>query len=106
MSCIRCKHAVPSDWPEKMETYYLYGDGYTDADRFNAILQCTLYPIWTDVSGGHFCSNDTSVMDPAAHNAWAYRTNNAWKDAAEQRKRAIEAEKKLKALRKKMKDGK
>ena len=106
MSCIRCNHSVPVNWPEQTETYYLYGDGYKDADRARAPLQCTLNPVWTNVTGGHFCSSDTSVMDAARHNAWALGTSSAWKEASEQRKRAVEAEKKLKALRKKMREAK
>jgi hypothetical protein len=106
MTCMRCKHAVPGDWPNNLQMYCYYGEEFSDSDRWNATVQCTLNPVWIEVKGGHFCSSDSSVMDPAAHNAWAYGTNRAWDEAVEQRKRAVEAEKKLKALRKKMREGK
>jgi hypothetical protein len=101
-----CNHSVPEDWPKKIDTYYLFGEGYTDADRRREPLKCTLHPVWIDVTGGHFCSSDTSVMNPVAHNAWSLRVSSAFKEADEQRERAIEAEKKLKALRKKMREAK
>jgi hypothetical protein len=45
-------------------------------------------------------------MNPVAHNAWSLRVSSAFKEADEQRERAIDAEKKLKALRKKMREAK
>ena len=106
MTCIRCDHAVPVGWPDQRNTYYLYGNGYTEKDRRNVIIKCTLNPIWIDVKGGHFCSHDTSTLNAAAHNNRMLTTEGAWKDAADQRDRAISAEKKLKALRKKMRESK
>lgn len=106
MSCLRCIHSVPVNWPENDAKYHLYGEGFTDQDRQKATFQCTLNPVWIEVKGMHFCSHDTSGMTVAEHNAWVLRVRHEWKETEAQRTRAIEAEKKLKALRKKIREGK
>jgi hypothetical protein len=106
MSCIFCDHSVPTNWPIKRRTSYLFGSEYTEEDRNRATVQCTLNPVWLTVSTIHFCSRDTTQQDVASNNAMRMDRETAWQEAREQRLRAIEAEKKLKALRKKVRDGK
>jgi len=62
---------------------------------------CTISPTWQTVTGLHYCSQ-FSPDDASLIGAWWQQCHEGHETFAEEKKRRIEAEAKLKALRKRM----
>ena len=98
MTCSACNHAVKSWWPEGRYDYEWTGN------REDEIYRCTLNPVWLDVKADHFCSHETRSRTAADFDEMRRNNIRHWREKSKLRERALTAEKKLKAVRKELRE--
>ncbi len=96
MACNYCRHYVSPDWSLRDKSLSIV----ENIRREQGL--CTLSPDWKKVSGLHYCAN-LSLKDPSDVGAFWERMHLNADKARDERERRIAAEKKIKALRLKLK---